>query len=166
MIAISDKDFARFQRFIFDAAGISIVAGKKEFVAARVGRRIAELGLGSYDEYLNLVSGILHIDKKLVEVGRVFGLEGWGLITRVLLPATLPSYLVGLRSGLGLAWMFVVAAEIMGASRGLGFLMVDGQATSRPELILATLLLFAVLGKGTDRVLEAVSARWLHWRTS
>ena len=50
----------------------------------------------------------------------------------MLLPASLPAYIVGLRGGLGLGWMFVVAAELMGASEGLGFLLVDGQQTGRP----------------------------------
>src|SRR6266536_2631902 len=87
--------------------------------------------------YLNLASGIRAIDPRLVEVGRVFRLSGLALTRRVLVPAALPAYLTGLRSGPGLAWMFVVAAEIMGASRGLGYLMVDGQTTSRPDLVIA-----------------------------
>jgi sulfonate transport system permease protein len=69
--------------------------------------------------YLNLMSGIQNVDRKLVEVGRMYRLSGFRLVRRVLLPATLPSYLVGLRGGLGLGWMFVVAAEFMGASKGL-----------------------------------------------
>lgn len=103
--------------------------------------------------YLNLLQGILHINPRLVEVGRVYGYRRLGLVRHVLLPATLPAYLVGLRSGLGLAWMFVVAAEIMGASRGLGYVMVDGQTSSRADLILASLILFAVLGKVTESLL-------------
>ena len=55
--------------------------------------------------------GILLIDPRPVEVGRVYGYRRLGLVWHVLLPATLPAYLVGLRGGLGLAWRFVVAAE-------------------------------------------------------
>jgi sulfonate transport system permease protein len=55
--------------------------------------------------------------------------------------------------------MFVVAAEMMGASRGLGYVMVDGQTSSRADLILASLLLFAVLGKGTDSLLVLLGRR-------
>ena len=110
--------------------------------------------------YLNLVQGILHIDRRLVEVGRVFGYRGLPLVRRVLFPATLPAYLTGLRGGLGLAWMFVVAAELMGASRGLGFLMVDGQASSRADLVLAALVLFAALGKASDALLVQVGRRF------
>lgn len=103
--------------------------------------------------YLNLLQGILQLDRRLVEVGEVYGYRGLRLVRHVLLPATLPAYLVGLRGGLGLAWMFVVAAELMGASRGLGFLMVDGQASSRADLILASVASFAALGKLTDALL-------------
>lgn len=114
--------------------------------------------------YLNLMAGILAIDGRLVEVGQLHGLHGWGLARRVLIPATLPAYLTGLRSGLGLGWMFVVAAELMGASRGLGYLLVDGQTTSRPELVIGAIVMFASLGKLTDWGLERVSSRAQAWR--
>lgn len=114
--------------------------------------------------YLNLMSGVQGVDRKLVEVGRVYRLTGAQLVRRVFLPATLPAYFVGLRSGLGLGWMFVVAAEIMGANRGLGFLLVDGQMTGRPQTILASILLFAVLGQLTDAALAALSRSLLRWQ--
>lgn len=114
--------------------------------------------------YLNLMNGVQGVDRKLVEVGRVYRLLGWQLVRRVFLPATLPAYFVGLRSGLGLGWMFVVAAEIMGANKGLGFLLVDGQMTGRPQTILASILLFAVLGQLTDAALAALSRRLLRWQ--
>jgi sulfonate transport system permease protein len=114
--------------------------------------------------YLNLMSGIEGVDRKLVEVGRVYRLNGWQLFHRVFLPATLPSYIVGLRSGLGLGWMFVVAAEIMGASQGLGFLLIDGETTGRPAIIMASILLFAIFGKLTDTVLAVIGKRLLHWQ--
>ena len=114
--------------------------------------------------YLNLMSGIQGVDRKLVEVGRVYRFNGFQLLRRVFLPATLPSYIVGLRSGLGLGWMFVVAAEIMGASQGLGFLLIDGQATGRPDIIIASILLFAVLGKLTDAALAAIGKHLLNWQ--
>src|SRR5262249_15690706 len=68
--------------------------------------------------YLNLMSGIAKTDRKLVEVGRAYRMTGWRLVMRVQVPATLPAYVVGLRGGLGLGWMFVAAAELMGASEG------------------------------------------------
>lgn len=114
--------------------------------------------------YLAVMSGLQNVDRKLIEVGRVYRLSGLALVRRVFLPATLPAYFVGLRNGLGLGWMFVVAAELMGATKGLGFLLVDGQMTGRPQTILASILLFAVLGRCTDSLLALLSRRLLHWQ--
>jgi sulfonate transport system permease protein len=116
--------------------------------------------------YLNLMTGIETVDRRLVEVGRVYRFSAWRLTRRILVPATLPSYVTGLRSGLGLGWMFVVAAEIMGASKGLGFLLIDGEQTGRPAVIIAAVLLFAVLGKLTDMALSLVGRRVLAWQDS
>jgi sulfonate transport system permease protein len=116
--------------------------------------------------YLNTMAGIQQVDRKLVEVARVHGYGGAALIGRVLLPAMLPAYVTGLRGGLGLAWMFVVAAEFMGASEGLGFLLIDGQQTGRPAHIIAAILLFAVFGKLSDVALARVSRRFVAWQDS
>lgn len=127
--------------------------------------KIALISVGVFfPVYLNLLSGILTVDRKLVEVGQVFKLDKLQLVRRVILPAALPSYLVGLRSGLGLGWMFVVAAEIMGASRGLGFLMIDGQMTGRASVIIASIVLFAIFGKLTDLIIELTGNRLLGHR--
>jgi sulfonate transport system permease protein len=115
--------------------------------------------------YLNLLTGITGVDRKLIEVGWVHGYKGLRLIWHFFLPATLPSFVVGLRSGLGLGWMFVVAAEIMGASKGLGFLMMDGQTTGRPAIIITSLLLFAVFGKLTDMGMAWLGRKLLYWQT-
>ena len=114
--------------------------------------------------YLSLVAGIRGVDRKLMEVGRIHGLRPLGLITRIILPAAFPSLLTGVRGGLGLGWMFVIAAELIGASRGLGFLLDLGRNISRPEIVLASILLFAVLGKSTDALLVLVERRALAWQ--
>ncbi len=114
--------------------------------------------------YLNLVAGIRDVDRKLVEVGQSYGLRTPGLVTRIILPAALPSFLTGVRGGLGLGWMFVIAAELIGASRGLGFLLDLGRNISRPEIVIAAILLFAVLGKLTDALLVLVERRALKWQ--
>jgi sulfonate transport system permease protein len=100
----------------------------------------------------------------LVEVGRVHGLGTTSLVGRILFPASLPTYVIGLRNGLGLGWMFVVAAEFLGASEGLGYLLVDGQQTGRPAVIIASIVMFAVLGKLSDRLLAATGARLTRWQ--
>ena len=114
--------------------------------------------------YLGMLGAILSVDRKTVEVGRIFRLSTSALVRRILLPAILPAYVVSLRAGLGLGWMFVVAAEFMGASEGLGYLLVDGQQLGKPEQILAAILAFAVLGKITDGLLASASAPFLTWQ--
>ncbi|MGE3146318.1 MAG: ABC transporter permease, partial [Pseudorhodoplanes sp.] len=89
--------------------------------------------------YLGVMGAILSVDRKIVEVGRAFRLSGPALVRRILLPAVLPAYIVSLRSGLGLGWMFVVAAEFMGASEGLGYLLIDGQQLGKPAQIVAAI---------------------------
>ena len=116
--------------------------------------------------YLHTMAGIQQVDRKLVEVARIHGYGGVSLVRRVLLPATLPAYFTGLRGGLGLAWMFVIAAEFMGASEGLGFLLIDGQQTGRPANIIASILLFAVFGKASDVALAAFGRRFVSWQDS
>jgi sulfonate transport system permease protein len=129
--------------------------------------KIALIAVGVFfPVYLSLMSGVQDVDRKLVEVGRIYGLSQLALIRRVLLPATLPSWFIGLRAGLALGWMFVVAAELMGASEGLGFLMIDGQMTGRPAVIIASLILFAIAGKLSDWLLALASARALRWQDS
>ena len=76
----------------------------------------------------------------------------------------LPAYVVSLRVGLGLGWMFVVAAELMGASEGLGFLLLDGQQLGKPAQILAAIVIFAILGKATDWLIEIATAPLLRWQ--
>lgn len=114
--------------------------------------------------YLNLVSGILNVDKKLIEAGKMYQLSFIDMVRQIVLPASLPSFLVGIRSGLGLGWMFVVAAELMGASQGLGFMLVLGQNTLSPETILVSIILFAVIGKFTDWLLKLLEKRLLHYQ--
>lgn len=129
--------------------------------------KVALIAVGVFfPVYLNLMAGIRQTDHKLVEVARVYGLSRLQIARRVLVPATLPSYFVGLRGGLALGWMFVIAAELMGASEGLGFLMVDGQMTGRPALIVASLILFALVGKASDALLAGLGRNLLTWQDS
>jgi sulfonate transport system permease protein len=113
--------------------------------------------------YLGVMGAVMSVDRKIVEVGRVFRLSGVEMVRRILLPAVLPSYVIALRSGLGLGWMFVVAAEFMGASEGLGFLLIDGQQLGKPAQIVAAIVAFAVIGKITDWMIVGLTAPLLRW---
>jgi sulfonate transport system permease protein len=113
--------------------------------------------------YLGVMGAVISVDRKIVEVGRVFRLSGPAMVWRILLPAVMPAYVISLRAGLGLGWMFVVAAEFLGASTGLGFLLIDGQQLGKPAQIVAAIVAFAILGKFTDYLIAAIAAPFLRW---
>lgn len=126
--------------------------------------KITMIALGAFfPVYLNVTSGIHNVDRKFIEVGEIAGLKRTSLARRILLPASLPSLFTGLRTALGLAWMFLVAAELIAASKGLGYLLSDGRETSRPDLVIVAILLIAVLGKLSDSILHHIEVRSLHW---
>lgn len=127
--------------------------------------KVALIAVGVFfPVYLGVAAAIQGIDRKIVEVGRVFRLGRLAMVRRVLLPAILPDWFTALRGGLGLGFMFVVAAEIMGASEGLGYLLVDGQQLGRPDTIIAAIIAFAVLGKLADGLLLALTRPFLAWQ--
>ncbi|CAL8978291.1 Putative aliphatic sulfonates transport permease protein SsuC [Rhodoplanes serenus] len=127
--------------------------------------KVALIAVGVFfPVYLGVLGAIAAVDRKIVEVGRIFRLSGPAMVRRILLPAVLPSYVVALRAGLGLGWMFVVAAEFMGAGEGLGYLLVDGQQLGKPAQIVAAIVAFAILGKTTDWLLVAATAPFLRWQ--
>jgi len=127
--------------------------------------KITLIAIGAFfPVHLAVVAGIRDVDRKLVELGEVNRLSRAELFTRILLPASLPQIFTGLRTGLSLAWMFMVAAELIAATRGLGYLLSDGRETGRPDLVFGAILLLALLGKLSDTVLKFAENRVLSWR--
>jgi sulfonate transport system permease protein len=127
--------------------------------------KLALIGLGVFfPVYLGVEGAVSSVDRKLIEVGRSFRLTRFEMVRRILLPAVLPAWVIALRSGLGLGFMFVVAAEFMGASEGLGYLLVDGQQLGKPDQILAAIVAFAILGKAADSVLILLTKPFIAWQ--
>ncbi|WP_122281417.1 ABC transporter permease [Pseudomonas syringae] len=127
--------------------------------------KIVLIAIGAFfPVYLNGVAAIRGIDRKLVEVGQMYGFSRYRLTRRILLPAALPGLFTGLRSGMSLSWMFLVAAELIAATKGLGYLLSDGRETSRPDIVLAAIIVLATLGKLSDGLLAGLEKRFLAWR--
>lgn len=127
--------------------------------------KLALIALGVFfPVYLGLLTAIQSVDRKLIEVGRIFGLSRWGIALRITWPAVMPAWIAALRSGVGLGFMFVVAAELMGASEGLGYLLLDGQQMGRADSILVAMIVFALLGKVCDGFIVAVTRPVLRWQ--
>jgi sulfonate transport system permease protein len=127
--------------------------------------KLALIALGVFfPVYLGLLTAIQSVDRKLIEVGRVFGLSRIEIALLVTWPAVMPAWIAALRTGLGLGFMFVVAAELMGASEGLGYLLLDGEQMGRADEILVAMFVFAVLGKAADSVLVSAARPVLRWQ--
>jgi sulfonate transport system permease protein len=122
--------------------------------------KIILIAIGAFFPVFTTVSlALRHVDPHLVELGRSFGLGGIRLFFTVQLPAVLPALFSGLRLALVQAWLFLVAAELIAAAMGLGFLLSRGQLTGRTDQIVLAIILLAVLGKLTDSVLALVQ-KW------
>ncbi len=125
--------------------------------------KITLIAIGAFfPVYTTVAAALRHVDRQLVEAGRAFGLNGVKLFLTVQLPAVLPSVIAGLRLALAQAWLFLVAAELIAASMGLGFLLSDSGNNGRTDRIFLAILLLAVLGKTTDAILglfEKLAAR-------
>jgi sulfonate transport system permease protein len=127
--------------------------------------KIVLISIGAFfPVYMGVSSGFRDVDRKLVEVGHMYGLGPVAMVRRLLFPAALPPVLTGLRNGLSLAWMFMVAAELIAATKGLGYLLTDGRETGRADIVLAAIVLLAILGQISDSVMQHIEQRLLRWR--
>jgi sulfonate transport system permease protein len=127
--------------------------------------KVVLIAIGAFfPVYMGVSAGFRDVDRKLIEVGEMAGLGPLALARRVLLPAAMPSLLTGLRNGLSLSWMFMVAAELIAATQGLGYLLTDGRETSRADVVLAAIVLLALLGQLSDTVMSRIERRALRWR--
>lgn len=113
--------------------------------------------------YLNTFAAVRAIDPKLIEAARVFGVRGFALTRRVIIPNAMPGILVGLRYSMGVSILALIAAEQINADSGLGYLVGNAQDAFRNDIILALLLVYTVLGLLIDlfvRILERVLLPW------
>ena len=114
---------------------------------------------------LTAISAVESIPPVFVNAGRNFGLSSWELVWRVLYPSVMPRLIIGIRITLGIAWLVVVAAEMIAVSSGLGFLIVDARnAGNRYDLVVAGMVTIGCIGLLLDtgmRSLEKIrSLRW------
>ena len=129
--------------------------------------KVALIALGTtFPIYLNLYNGIRGVDPKLIEAARSFGLKGWSLVWSIVLPAALPSFLLGLRFALAGSWLILVVAEQINASAGLGYLINNARDFSRTDVIVVCLMVYALLGLSADAIVRTLERYALAWRPS
>lgn len=113
--------------------------------------------------YLNSYHGIRTVDPHLVEMGRAYGMGRWKLFRLVILPGALPSIFVGLRYGLGIMWLTLVVAETIAASEGLGYMAMQAREFMLTDIVILSILIYALLGKLADSVIRLLERRFLRW---
>ncbi|RYZ10129.1 MAG: ABC transporter permease subunit [Myxococcales bacterium] len=110
--------------------------------------------------YLNTFHGVRSVDPQLVEMARVYDVRGFALYREVILPGALPSILVGLRFALGMSWLVIIIAETLGATSGLGYLAGNARDFMQMDMLVLTIVLWGMLGKGADLLARGLE-RWL-----
>lgn len=119
--------------------------------------KITLIAIGAVFPVFTTVSlALRHVDRNLVEAARAFGYSGLRLFRTVQLPAVIPSLFSGLRLALAQAWLFLVAAELIASSMGLGYLLIESQNNGRTDRLLLAIVLLAVIGKACDAALGLV----------
>ena len=114
-------------------------------------------------------SGVHTIERRYLHAAQNFGVSRSTLFRRVIVPAVLPEIVVGMRIGLGVAWLVVVAAEMIARHSGLGYLIMDSRnAGNRYDLVVACMIIIGLIGlllDGLMRLLEGLkSVRWRYGR--
>ncbi len=113
--------------------------------------------------YLNTYHGVRNVDRGLIEMGRVYGMSNWTLFRKVIFPGALPSILVGLRFALGIMWLTLIVAESIAASSGIGYMANNAREFGMTDVVVLTLVIYAILGKLADVVARTIERRALRW---
>ncbi|MFC5532087.1 ABC transporter permease [Cohnella yongneupensis] len=114
--------------------------------------------------YINTYLGIRSVDRKLFDVSRVLAFGRFKQIIRLVLPASLPHILLGVRLSLGVAWLGLVVAELMASTSGIGYMMSDARQFTKTPVVFVGIFVFAVVGKLTDSLVKLLERRWLRWQ--
>jgi sulfonate transport system permease protein len=109
--------------------------------------------------FLNTLDGISRPDTSLLETGQVFGFSQFAVFWHIRLPMAIPCIFTGLRIGLGYSWRSLIGAEMIAASAGLGYMILDGEEMARPDIIVAGILTIGLLGVFADFLLTAIKRR-------
>ena len=110
--------------------------------------------------------GVHTIEKRYLRAADNFGVSRQTLFKQVVIPAVLPQVLVGMRIGLGVAWLVVVAAEMIALHSGLGYMIMDSRnAGNRYDLVIAGMIIIGLIGLALDTIMRLLEGtRWIRWR--
>ena len=114
--------------------------------------------------YVNTFYGIRSIDKGLIEMAKVYGLKGWSLFTKVIIPGALPATLVGVRQSLGIMWLTLIVSETVAVDSGIGYMAMNARDFMRMDIIILSIIIYAFLGKISDLIAKWFEHYMLRWR--
>ncbi|WP_261300920.1 ABC transporter permease subunit [Paenibacillus andongensis] len=123
---------------------------------------LVSLGV-AFPIYLNTFHGIRSVDPGLVEMGKVYGLKGFALFTKVILPGALANILLGIRFSLGIMWLSLIVAETIAADSGIGYMATHAREFMQMDVVVLCVILYALLGKLSDLIAKYFENRWLKW---
>ncbi len=113
--------------------------------------------------YVNTFYGIRNIDHGLIEMGQVYGLSSKELLTKIILPGSLASILIGVRYALGIMWVTLIVAETIAADSGIGYMAMNAREFLQTDIVVLAIILYALLGKLADVATRAMEAKWMAW---
>jgi sulfonate transport system permease protein len=122
----------------------------------------------TFPAYINTYAAVRQVDPKLVEAGRAFGLSRLAIIGQIILPAALPSILVGVRTAMGVSLLALIVAEQVNSNAGIGHIIYVASSALRIDLIMVGIIMYAILGLLVDvmmRAIERYSMPWLGERS-
>ncbi|KRE49477.1 ABC transporter permease subunit [Paenibacillus sp. Soil724D2] len=123
---------------------------------------LVSLGV-AFPIYLNTFHGIRSVDPGLVEMGKVYGLKGFALFAKVILPGALANILLGIRFSLGIMWLSLIVAETIAADSGIGYMATHAREFMQMDVVVLCVILYALLGKLSDLIAKYFENRWLKW---
>jgi sulfonate transport system permease protein len=116
--------------------------------------------------YINTFHGIRTVDAGLLEMGKVYGLKPHELFWQVLLPGALPSVLIGVRYALGIMWLTLIVAETIANDAGIGYMAMNAREFLQTNVVIFSILMYALLGKLADSIARWLESRLLQWHPS
>ncbi|MGL5254376.1 MAG: ABC transporter permease [Brevinema sp.] len=112
---------------------------------------------------LSMESGIVHCDRKLIEVGIIGGFSPLKILLRIALPSSIPEIIIGMNIGLSYAWRSLIGAELVAASSGIGYMILDARELSRPDIVMVGIICLGVVGALIDMVFKWITSK-AFWR--
>ncbi|KRF63680.1 ABC transporter permease [Bacillus sp. Soil768D1] len=129
--------------------------------------KVLLIALGAFFPlYLQTFLGLRNVDKKLYDVAQILEYSRLEQITKLMIPAALPNILLGIRLALSAAWMCLVVAELLGADKGVGFMIQDARSFMQTDVVFVGIIIFALAGKISDSFVRFLENHLLKWQDS